>query len=59
MTLAELLWDHVNVTVIDKRDHIEFFLANMKCLVNDCDVNSLFAPYTKVLEGHENKFKYI
>lgn len=59
LTIAEFLWNHFEVTVIDKNDYFEFFVTNMKCLVDDNDFADTVVPFSEIVSGNKNKFKFM
>ena len=48
MSIAEMLWNHFEVTVIDKNEYFEFFITNMKCLVEDNNFDDIILPFSEI-----------
>lgn len=58
-TMAELLWDHFEVVVIDMKSYYEFLCSNIKCAVDDKWVDTITVPYDQIVQNNNNKFKFI
>ena len=59
MTIAERLWNHAHVTLIDKKDHFEYFVTNIKILVKDNDFGSISIPFEEIRTAHNNAFDFV
>lgn len=52
LSLAEKLWDHFDVLLVDKSDFFEFVCANPRTLVQDDIANEITIGYNQILRAH-------
>lgn len=57
--VAELLWDHFLVTIIDKNNYFEYVCTNPRALVKEQLIKDLTLRVDDIRAGHSNKFDFI
>jgi NADH dehydrogenase FAD-containing subunit len=58
-SILELLVDYCNVTLIDRKDHFEHVMINMKYFTDEYDFDSLTCSFETLQKTFNNKFKFI
>lgn len=59
MTIAEMLWDHFDVTLIDMKEFFEYNPASVRCSVDDDWINNIIIPYSDIAKSHPGKFTFL
>jgi NADH dehydrogenase FAD-containing subunit len=58
-TIAERLWNNAHVTLIDKKDHFEYFIINFRVLIKQHNYDEISIKYEDYRKAHNNVFDFI
>lgn len=59
LTVAEKLWDHFDVTLIDMKEFFEFNPRSIRCSIDDEWIHNIIVPYSEVVNNNQGKFTFI
>jgi NADH dehydrogenase FAD-containing subunit len=52
MTLTRKLYNDANITLVDKKDHFEYWPTNIKILVRANTFDAISVPYSEIVAAH-------
>ena len=58
-TIAERLWNNAHVTLVDKKDHFEYFITNFRLLIKTNDFDQISVAYEDIRKAHNNVFDFV